>query len=143
MEMSTAIFLAAGAVGLFAYLSVTSWAKSRAGERRTQERYALLRQLADRPEASAHLVLELLREEDARLDAAARRKTEKARQDNLMGGWILVAIGIGMAIMMGSIDADHHNLWTIGLLPMSIGVAMLGFELRSGRRHDRDTAAKS
>jgi hypothetical protein len=142
MPMSTAILLAAGAISFFAFFTVSYWANTRAAERRTQERYALLRQIADRPAESAQLVIELLREEDARLDAKARQKLVKARQDSILGGWILVAVGVGMAIMMASVADDQPNLWTIGLLPGSIGVAMIAFEVVSGRRQGRETTSK-
>ena len=132
MEIATAIFLAAGAVSLFAFLSVTYLVNARANERRTQERYALLRQVAERPVESAGLVVELLREEDARFEAAARQKRIKARQDNIVAGLILTAVGVGMAIMLGSIQPGE-NLWTVGLMPMLIGGVLIVYELVRGR----------
>ena len=142
MPMPTAIFLAAGAISFFAFFTVSYWARTKAAERHTQERYALLRQIADRPAESAQLVIALLREEDARIEAKTRQKLDKARQDSILGGWILVAIGIGMAIMMGSVADDQPNLWTIGLLPGSIGVAMIAFEFVTARKRGRETTSK-
>jgi hypothetical protein len=132
MPISTAIFLAAGAISLFAFLSVTAWAASRESERRTQERYALLRQVAERPGESARLVAELLREEDARLDAKAAQSALKRRQDSIVAGLILIAVGVGMAIMLAAV-VDDKPMWTVGLMPMLIGAVLVVYELASGR----------
>ena len=136
MPLPTAIFLAAGAISFFAFMSVLHWSHTTAAERRTTERYALLRQIAERPAESAKLVIDLLREEDERLEAKARQKLVKARQDTILGGWILIAIGIGMAVMMSSLADDQPNLWTIGLLPGSIGVAMIAYETIGAKRQN-------
>jgi hypothetical protein len=143
MTTSTAIFLATGSVTLFAFLTVSHWVIARSAERRTQGRYALLRQVAERPTESARLVIDLLREEDVRLEAKARQKTLKARQDGILGGWILIAIGVGMAIMLASIADDQPRIWTIGLMPMLIGVVMIVHECVSGRGRDRETPAQN
>jgi hypothetical protein len=131
MPISTAIFLAAGAISLFAFLSVAAWAASRESERRTQERYALLRQVAERPGESARLVAELLREEDARLEAKAAHSALKRRQDSIVAGLILMAVGVGMAIMLAAV-VDDKPIWTVGLMPMLIGAVLVVYELASG-----------
>ena len=141
MPIATAIFLAAGAVSLFAFLSVTYWATTKASERRMQERYALLRQVAERPAESARLVIELLREEDAQLEAKARRRAVKARQDSIVAGLILVAVGVGMAIMVASLADDQPNLWTVGLMPMLIGAVLVVYQLASGRGRETNSRA--
>ena len=43
----------------------------------------------------------------------------------MIGGFILVACGIGLAIMMSSFDSDKSR-WVVGLLPMLVGAALLG-----------------
>lgn len=43
----------------------------------------------------------------------------------LIGGLILVACGIGLAIMLYSIESEKTH-WVIGLLPMLVGGALLG-----------------
>ena len=134
MPTAQAVFLAVGAASLFTFLTVTYWVSTRASERRTQERYALLRQVAERPAESARLVIDLLREEDARLEEKSRRNALKARHDSMFGGWILIAVGIGMAIMLASVADDSPNVWTVGLLPFLIGVVMIAYELATGQR---------
>jgi cytochrome c-type biogenesis protein CcmH/NrfG len=124
MPMTTAIFLAAGAVALFTFLSIAAWSDARARERRTTERYALLRQLAEHPAESAQRVIDYLREEDARLEAEARQKAEKERQGSRGTGVILIATGIGLGVMVASL-APERNAWTVGLIPLLIGVAIL------------------
>lgn len=128
MAMSTAIFLAAGAAAYFTFLSIAAWSEARARERRTTERYALLRQLAEHPAESAQRVIDYLREEDARLEAEVQQKAEKERQGSRGTGVILIATGVGLAIMVASLAPERvpeRNAWTVGLIPLLIGVAIL------------------
>lgn len=43
----------------------------------------------------------------------------------MTGGLILVACGIGLAILIYATEPDKNH-WVVGLLPMLIGVALLG-----------------
>ena len=62
-DLGQFLFLAAGAVGLFTYLSVAHWVDAQSAERQARERFAVLRKIAEQPSDSAKLVLDLLRED--------------------------------------------------------------------------------
>ncbi len=42
----------------------------------------------------------------------------------LISGVILVAVGMGLAIFVASVEPDKNH-WVIGLLPLSVGAALL------------------
>ncbi|MGH7681984.1 MAG: hypothetical protein ACRENN_08365, partial [Candidatus Eiseniibacteriota bacterium] len=43
----------------------------------------------------------------------------------MIGGMILVACGIGLAILAYSVEPDKSH-WTVGLIPLLVGFALLG-----------------
>ena len=74
-------FVATATVAVFAFLSVAHWVSSRTKERMARERYALLRKVADQPADTARLVLDKLREDDARPGRRAlRREARRAER---------------------------------------------------------------
>lgn len=119
-------FIGAAVVALFAFLSVASWAGIRAEERKTVERYALLRKVAEQPGESARLVLERLRAEDDR--AAERRAARefRRRREQIQGAVVLIATGVGLGTMVETLS-DERGLWTVGLIPALIGAVLLVF----------------
>src|SRR5262245_6168092 len=58
------LFLAAGAVALFAFCSIVVWVSTPSRERQVRDRLALLKTLAEQPGENARQVLEFLRAED-------------------------------------------------------------------------------
>ena len=73
------IFLAAGAIALFSFLSVGAWAGNRTAERIAIERLALYRKLAESPTSAIELVLAHLREEEARQESKDRERARRSR----------------------------------------------------------------
>jgi len=124
------LFLAAGAVGLFAFLSSAAWMGMQAGYRRERDRYALLKALAEQPGESAARVLDMLRADEER---RAQRKVEEERRGFLIGGLTCIAAGVGLMIMM--LAMAKGGTWTVGLIPFLIGVVLVPFGLtrRSAR----------
>ena len=114
------IFLAAGAVGLFAFLSVAAWAGTQAHERRTRDRFALLKSIAEQPGENAQRVLEALLADEERV------RTEKARQEQwgyLVGGLVCMAVGVALGAMMLAMNAKS-GAWSIGLIPFLLGAVL-------------------
>lgn len=118
-------FLAAASIGFFAFLIATHWIDARAAERQMRDRLALLKKVADQPAESVRLVIDLLREEDARQEQLAHRKRQKARRDDMQGGAMLVAAGVGVSIMLSAIAP--RPIWTVGFIPTLIGVIVFTF----------------
>jgi hypothetical protein len=117
------IFLAAGAVGLFAFLSVAVWAGTQAQERKAHDRFALLKAIAEQPSENARLVLEHLREEEQR--ERARREREE-RRGFLIGGLVTIAVGVGMSVMLVAMKAAP-GVWSLGLFLFLIGAVLTAF----------------
>lgn len=124
---TTALFLFLGAtiIAVFSFISVVVWVGARSQERRSRDRLALLKSVAEQPSDNARLVLELLREQDAKREERARRQE---RRGTVQGGLILSAIGLSLSIMMAAM-AGESGAWTVGLIPMSIGMVLLLFTL--------------
>jgi Flp pilus assembly protein TadB len=122
-------FVATATLAVFAFMSVAHWVSSRTKERMARERYALLRKVAEQPTDTARLVLEKLREDDARLEERALRREAKMRRDERLGGTIMLAIGFGLSIFLYAV-APEAGVWTIGIMIVLIGIVMLAFTAR-------------
>jgi Flp pilus assembly protein TadB len=122
-------FVATTTVAVFAFLSVAHWVSARTKERIARERYMLLRKVADQPTETARLVLDKLREDDARQEERARQREAKARRDERLGGLIMLAIGLGLSIFLYAV-APEAGVWTIGIMIVLIGIVMLAFTAR-------------
>lgn len=118
-------FLAAASIAFFSFLIATHWIDTRAAERRTRDRLALLRKIVDQPAESARLVGDLLRQEDAREERRARRKRQKARRDDMQGGLLVIASGLGVSIMLAAIAPQ--GIWTVGVILVLVGVVVFSF----------------
>lgn len=119
------VFLAAAAVGLFAFLSAAAWAGTQASYRKQRDRYALLKSLAELPGENATLVLDMLRADEER---ARRRREDEERRGHLIGSVVCLAVGVGLMVMLRSVS--QGAAWTVGLIPFLVGVALLPFGLR-------------
>jgi hypothetical protein len=119
------LFLAAGAVGLFAYLSVAHWVNAQTAERQARERFSVLKKIAEQPTDSAKLVLDLLREEETRARELELKKEWKSRRDGMQAGMLMIALGVGL-IAMFAIATSRRN-WVIGLVPVLVGVVIFVF----------------
>jgi hypothetical protein len=122
------LFLATGSLALFIFLSASHWVSTRAGERKARERYALLKKIAEQPTEAGQLVLEMLMNDEARQERKARRRELQARRDMMQSGAILVAVGVGLAIMLAAL-APASGVWTTGVIPALIGVVVFAFAL--------------
>ena len=112
-------------IGVFGFLAVGAWAGARASERKAQARYALLSKAAEQPTESARLIVEFLREDEA------KRKREKAisgRREGMLGGAVIIAAGVGLAIFLYYIMPNEpKQVWPVGLMGVLIGVVIFGF----------------
>lgn len=112
------IFLGAGAVSLFSFLAVASWADARRRERESYYKNDMLKKLTDAQGTGANAALELLREE-SRLGAL--RKREGMR----VGGVVVMATGLGSLIFLRAL-IPHAPVYLSGLLLLLIGVSLFG-----------------
>lgn len=118
------LFLAASSIGVFAFLSIVVWVQGQSAERKTRDRMALLKALAENSGENAERVLAYLREEDAR---TVHRSEEEGRKGLKIAGLACVGCGLGLFVMIPT------NLG-VGLLVFLVGLALLpfGFKRSSG-----------
>ena len=109
---------------IFAWTSVTYWISARTTERRMRERYALLKHLSERPAESVQIVLDQLRQDDAREEDRQRARAAVNRRGKLEGGFIMIGLGAALGLFL-YYAAPRSALWMIGLMPTLIGVVLV------------------
>jgi len=113
------VFLSFGAIALFSFIAVATWAGERRREREAYYRSETLKKVAESQTAGGGSALEFLREEE-RIEARRKREGQK------LGGLITMAVGVGMMIFLhGLPDADAHFVYLVGLIPLLIGIVLL------------------
>ena len=126
-DLGVFLFLAAGAVGLFAYLSVAHWVDASARDRQARDRLALLRRMAEQSPGTAQSVLEQLRQEEAIAREHQQKEARKSRRNGMQTGAILIALGIGFGVMFALVASKREPVWIMGLIPILVGVVVFGF----------------
>ena len=109
------VFLSVGAVALFSFVAVASWADARRKEREAYYRSETLKKVAESQGGAA--LLDLLRDEQRQ--AATRR-----REGLKLGGLVNIALGIGVMVALAQIQ---RGVFLVGLIPALIGAALLGY----------------
>jgi hypothetical protein len=119
-------FLAVGAIALFSFISVAHWVTTRAQERESRDRFALLKLLLEHPGDEGQRVLVTWREQEA-------ASAVKARRERMMGGLVAAATGVGLSLMLGMLSDWDNGSWAIGLIPLFIGltIALFGYFQRA------------
>ena len=130
MSPSLAMFLSFVVVSVFSFLSVAVWAGTRQDERKAFYRGETLKKLA---ESGSAAVLEYLHEEER---SEERRRAERQRrivEGNRLSGLILIAVGAVLSVALRFI-VHEPPVFILGMVPLAIGVVLLGVSLFSGRR---------
>ncbi len=110
------LFLSVGAVALFSFIAVASWANERRLEREAYYKADMLKKISETAGPGADVALQLYREDQR---ATAKKRTEDLRT----GGLVLIAVGLGLYIFLHSVGGGEGAL--SGVLPFLIGVALL------------------
>jgi hypothetical protein len=116
-DVAVFFFLAVGALSLFGFLAVASWANARSGERTSYYKSDMLKKLADSSGEGAKQTLEYLREE-------TRFAALRARERQKIAGLVNIAVGVGLMILLKGVE---HNapVYLVGTIPLLIGIALL------------------
>ena len=115
------------AIAFFGFLAFLAWLRHRKDERQAAERDALYRHVMAQPGMVAETVRELMQRED-------ERAAQKNIDDALSAGMVMVAIGIGLALMLNALDDEERGIVLIGAVPGLVGVALLIHAAILGRR---------
>ena len=113
-----------GAIALFGFLSVASWADARRKEREAFFRHELLKKVAESP--GGQQVVELLRQEEA-------NRIERQRQGIQLAGWVTLGAGIGVGVLMWQF-IRIAGLWAVGAVPTLVGAALVLHAILTRRR---------
>jgi hypothetical protein len=124
------LFLAAAVVAVFAFASIFVWVSTPAQERRSRDKLAVLKTLAENPSENAAKVLEFLRTED---EKRFERRRREEKRGYVMGGLVTMATGVGLGIMLAVLD-NRGGTWSVGLIPFLIGCVLLGMGVFSNGR---------
>lgn len=109
------VFLSVGAVSLFSFIAVASWADARRREREAYYRSEMLKKVAETQGGQA--VVDLLRDE-------RRDELVQHREGLKLAGLITAAVGVGFMIFMSQME-HKQPVYLVGLIPLLIGVVML------------------
>lgn len=109
-------FLTIGAIALFTFLSVATWAGTRQQERETYYKAEMMKRIAE-VGGERNPALEYLREEE-RIAAAKREGGFR------LSGLICIAVGIGLMALLYAL-VSVHGVYLSGLIPLLVGVALL------------------
>jgi len=115
----------AGAIGLFTFLAVASWAENRRRERETYYQYEFRKRLVEAGKLDANELERLMRSE-------ADMATERRRQGLAVGGLVLAGTGVGL--LLGLRFIEDEAVWMVGFIPLAIGVAMLLYTVFAPRQ---------
>ena len=124
-DLGQFLFLAAGSIGLFTFLSVAHWVDASTAERQARERLALLKRVAEGPTESATLVLDLLKAESAWAHEREHRQEWQTRRKDMLIGSIIVAFGLGLSLTLAI--AATRRAWAMGIIPVLIGLVVFAF----------------
>jgi Flp pilus assembly protein TadB len=116
-----------------ALVAIIVWITEQRKGKEAYLRNELLRKIAESQEDSAQKVFEMIRQEEQ--DARIRR-----REGVKLAGLILVAIGIGLAVMLALLERSEPA-WIIGSIPFLIGVALLVYVFFLGPKPDKGDSA--
>ncbi len=129
------LFIAAVVVAVFAFLSIAVWTGAQSQERKARDRYALLKALAEQPGENALRVLETLREQEGE---ERLRKDSEEQRGFVVGGLSSIAAGVGISAMVWTMTAKPGT-WTVGLIPLLVGVVLTAAGLARKRTAPSDS----
>ncbi len=110
------MFLSVGALALFSFIAVATWADNRRKEREAFYKSETIKKIAESQSGGGAAALEYMREQ-GRL--SAQRQAEGLK----LGG--LVATAVGAALMVFLRGQEKGSEYLVGLMPMAVGIALL------------------
>ena len=119
-DVAVFVFLAIGAISLFSFLAVASWAGSRQAERSEYYKADMMKKIAE-VGGDRNPALEYLREQN-RIASAKRLGGFK------LGGLINIGVGLGLMIFLKAL-VTGVPVYLTGMIPLFVGFALLAYAL--------------
>jgi hypothetical protein len=106
-------------VSPFVMIIFAVWFDTRKKEREAYYKAETLRRITEASGEGARVAIDLMREEE-------RLKRNKAREGMKIGGLVCIAAGIGLTILLLTLEGVHPGSpYMAGLIPVLVGVALL------------------
>jgi len=119
-DVAVFFFLAIGAIALFTFLSVATWAGTRQAEREAYYKAEMLKKIAEIG-GERNPAIEYLREQE-RIASAKRLGGYK------IGGLINVGVGIAVMLLLHGL-VRSVPVYLTGTIPLFVGLALLAYAL--------------
>jgi hypothetical protein len=130
--MNHFVFLSVLIFSVFSFLAVAVWSENRRKEREAFYRAEELKRIAEGTAGAS--AVEFLREQDR---LATRRRHEGIK----IGGLVTTAVSLAFTVFLGVITAGHRQgVWTLGLIPLSMGLALLVYGYLLAPKEPQDGA---
>lgn len=114
-----------GAIALFSFLAIATQAEERRKAEEAKAKYEFLKKMT---ENQGFDVQKYMQYQEAELALQQRQSVEK----RMLSGLILVAVGLGTSIFLYFV-AGHMGVWTVGIIPLAIGAALIISAVMKGR----------
>ena len=121
MEFNDTLALAVlmiGIVALFSFLAVAKWSDNRRREREAYYKNETVRKVMEMPGATPATVQEFVREQQAIAD-------QRRREGLKLGGLITISVGVGIIVFL--IGKPGPQIFTVGAIPLLVGIALLAY----------------
>lgn len=105
-----------GAIALFTFLAVDSWATERRKEREAYYEHELRKRMVDAGKLDGEDIRALVQFENDKAMASGK-------QSMVVGGMVLAGVGVGLLFGLRFIDGTA--VWMVGFIPLGIGAAIL------------------
>ena len=126
-QFTVFFFLSVGAIALFTFLSVASWAGTRQAEREAYYKAEMMKKIAE-VGGNSNPALDYLREQE-RIAAAKRLGGVK------LGGLVVSGLGLGVMIFLRALIRDQP-IFLCGTIFLFIGLALLSYALWFAPKHE-------
>jgi hypothetical protein len=110
------LFLAVGAIALFTFLSIATWAGTRQAEREAYYKAEMMKKIAETG-GERNQALEYLREQE-------RIKAAKQLAGLKLGGLVNIGVGLGLMIFLKAL-IHGAPIYLAGTIILFVGVALL------------------
>ena len=117
----------------FSFLAIAVWSENRRREREAFYKSEALKRIAEGTAGAS--AVDFLREQH-RLDQRRRHEGIK------IGGLVSTAVSLAFTVFLAAMTMERRpGLWTLGLIPLSMGIALLAYGYLPSRKEPPDGVA--